>query len=704
MRKSGTTLDTSHLAAGKIPNSFRLLRNYTVISLASVIITSLLLGTWVRQISIDNLILSEERSNIALTQVLAHMVWPQFASFIEQADQLEAEEIRSHATTWELDQFINDQVMGLDVLKIKIYNLDGMTVFSSDFKQIGKSKRTHRSFMKSRNGQVISKLSFRDKIYAQNEFIQNRNVIASYVPIRTGKNNRINGVFEVYKDVTPIIGEINKTQTKVIAGVVTTLTVLFFVLYFVVRRADRIIQEQNEVQKKVTEQISHVAFYDSLTGLPNRVLFMERLEHAMQVATRSQTLAALMFIDLDRFKQVNDNLGHEAGDQLLRQVAGRLNGCIRSGDTVSRISGDEFTILLENLNNIETSTHVAQRIVNQLAQPFHLGQNEVFISCSIGMSVYPFCDDDAESLVKKADAAMYFSKQSGRNSYHYYSPDMLQHGSKRYELEKDLNIAIANSQFRVFFQPKVCLDDWVMHGMEALIRWEHPEHGMIPPDQFIPILEETGKIIQVGEWVLKESCQHARKWQDHGLPPLRVAVNVSAIQFHQPGFYESVHSVLKETGLDAQFLELELTESCLIDDINSNIEIMQALKKLGVKLTIDDFGTGYSSLNYLCKLPVDTLKIDRSFLRDIVSDRKKRSITTAIISFAHGLRLDVVAEGIETTQQLNFVTAMRCTSVQGYLLSRPLNQDDFDQLYRSGSDFGYLKNAEEAIPALPETG
>lgn len=682
---------------GKTTVSFRLLRYYTIISLASMIVTSFLLGSWVRQISVDNLIQSEERNNIALTQVLSHSVWPQFQSFLYSADQLSADEIRKHPKTESLDRFINEQVRDLHVLKIKIYNLDGLTIFSSDFKQIGNSKKSHPSFLDAKSGQVISKLSFRDKIYAKNEFIQNRNVIASYVPIKTG--DVIKGVFEVYKDVTPIIGEIDAIQERIVIRVVTTLAILFFVLYFVVRHADKIIQKHNQIQQNVTEKIRHVAFYDSLTGLPNRVLFMERLEHALLIASRSQKLYVLMFIDLDRFKQVNDNLGHEAGDQLLNQVAERLNKCVRSGDTVARMSGDEFTILLENLQHIEVATKIAQRIINELAQAFLLENNEVFVTCSIGLSVFPFDDDNAESLLKKADAAMYFSKSSGRNSYHYYTPDMIQHGSQRYELENDLKTAITDSQFRVFFQPKVSLDDWTMYGMEALIRWEHPDKGLISPDEFIPILEETGMIIQVGEWVLRESCRLSKKWQNEGLPALRVAVNVSALQFHQPGFLDMVNSVLDETGLDAKYLELELTESCLIEDFSRNIEVMQVLKTKGIMLTIDDFGTGYSSLSYLCKLPVDTLKIDRGFLRDMIGNRKKRSIVTAIISFAHGLRMDVVAEGIETEQQLAFVTAMNCTSVQGFLFSKALSQNEFHSLCQAGGSLKYQENNIDAVSA-----
>jgi diguanylate cyclase (GGDEF)-like protein len=679
MQNSDNSDRSVTIISGKETGSFRLLRYFTVISLASIVVTSLLLGGWVRQISVDNLIQSEERNNIVLTQVLANSVRPQFHQFIYNSSLLSIEDIRAHPKLKALDRII-----------IKIYNLDGLTIYSSDFKQIGESKKTHASFQKAISGEVVSKLSFRDKIYAQNELIQNINVISSYVPIRTALNNDIEGVFEVYKDVTPIIAEIDVIQTKIIAGVVGTLFTLFIVLYILVRHADKIIMQQSHAQQKITEQVRHVAFYDSLTGLPNRILFLERLEHALQVAVRGQKLVVLMFIDLDRFKQVNDNLGHEAGDQLLRQVASRFNGCIRVGDTVARISGDEFTIILENLLNIELATVIAQRVVNEMGQPFRLGDHEVFVTCSIGLSIYPFDDDHASSLVKKADTAMYYSKSHGRNSYHYYTPSMLRHGSKQFEIEKDLNNAIINSEFRVFFQPKVSLTDLSLNGMEALIRWQHPDKGLILPSEFIPVLEDTGMIIQVGEWILRESCRQTKQWQVEGFPPLRVAVNVSAIQFRQPDFFDIVTSILNETGLEAQYLELELTESCLIEDADEHINMMGALKKKGVMLTIDDFGTGYSSLSYLCKLPVDTLKIDRGFLRDMTMNREKRSVITAIISFAHGLRMDVVVEGVETLQQFIFVSAMRCTAVQGFLFSKPIPVDEFYSLLKSGGSFRHI--------------
>jgi len=679
-----------HLGVTNSPGSSKsvhLLRNFIIIMLISIILASILLAVSARQILVDSIIKSEERNNVAITQLLSNSVWPGFNEFLQAAGKLSGDDIRNHPDTNILNKYINLQVRGLNVVKIKIYNLDGLTVFSSDFSQIGNSKKEHPSFNKALKGQVISKLSFRDKIYAKKEFIQNRNIIASYIPIRIGENEKIDGVFEVYKDVTGIIEETNQTQIKIFASVFIILSILFVVLFYVIKNADKIIKAYNKSQEEATEHIRNIAFYDNLTGLPNRILFLDRLEHALQLASRNQKLVVLMFIDLDRFKQINDNLGHEAGDKLLTQVSERLLDCVRTGDTVSRISGDEFTILVESLHNIELATTIAQRVVRTIAQPFKLNNTEVFVTCSIGLSVYPFNDDDSDSLIKKADAAMFYSKSCGRNNFHYYTPDMLQHGSQRFELETELNTAIEKSQFSLSFQPKVNLSDLKMTGMEALLRWEHPERGFISPDTFIPILEETGLIQKVGEWILRESCRFTKQWLDDGNNPVCVAVNVSAIQFNQPNFLNTVDDILKETGLPSEYLELELTESCLMENVEENIAIMKALKEMGIKLAIDDFGTGYSSLSYICQLPVDILKIDRDFIRNMMEDSDKRSVVTAIISFAHGLRLHIVAEGIETLEQLTFVKAMRVTTGQGYLISKPVPANEFAEKYKSKTEF-----------------
>lgn len=669
---------------------FRLLRYFTILSLTSIVLTSLLLGSLFQYIAVQNLEHNEENHNIAIARLLSGSTWPEFQGFLKTASQLTADEIRKHPRTLELDQSLQQQVSGTSVLKIKIFSLDGYTVFSTDFSQIGSSKKGHTAYESAAKGRVVSKLSFRDKFYARSELIENLNVLSSYIPIRQQDDERIQGVFEVYQDVTSLVHEIKQTQYQIIFWVSGILALLFLVLFVVVRHADKIILRYNKEQKQQVDSMKHVAYHDGLTGLPNRNLFMDRLEHSMAQTERSDTLLALVFIDLDRFKQVNDNLGHDAGDQLLCQAAERMKKCIREMDTVSRLSGDEFTIILGNLNSVERIHQVSERIIHSLNAPFHLGGHDVIITCSMGVAIYPFWDDDPEDLIKKADAAMYYSKTHGRNAYNFFSADMLQKSGERFRFEIDLLHALEKDQYVLHFQPKVDINTWTMQSMEALLRWQHPDEGLVPPDKFIPILEETGMISKVGDWVLRQSCSINRKWQDAGLPPLKIAVNVSAQQFRQQDFSDTVRYALVDTGLEPRWLELELTESCIIEDIEESVEILGELRGLGVGISIDDFGTGYSSLSYLCKLPIDTLKIDQSFVFNLLEKPENKSIVTAIISFAHSLRLDVIAEGVETAQQLAFLTAMRCTAVQGYLLSKPLTQQEFEKLYREGADFTHI--------------
>lgn len=641
-----------------------------------------------RMVFFTSLIEAEERSNVVLTQLLGNYVLTSFSEFISESEDLSSDEMRANPKILILKNFVHEQINGLNVVKIKIYNLDGLTVFSTDLAQIGASKETHPSFVKAKNGDVVSKLSFRDKIYAKEELITNRNIITSYAPI--WKDNKVVSVFEVYKDVTDVVEHVSTMQIRIFFIVFSSSGILFLVLFFSIRRSDDEINKLNDAQVKATDEIRNIAFHDALTGLPNRILFVDRLEHAISLATRNENLVVLMFIDLDRFKQVNDNLGHEAGDELLKQISHRLLGLVRPCDTVSRISGDEFTVILEELNTVELATVVAKRINAEMATPFLLAGKQVFISCSIGISVYPFSDDDADSLVKKSDAAMFFSKSSGRNIYHYYSPDMQEHGSLRYELENELNVALDKSQFCILFQPKVNLTDWSLPGMEAKIRWNHPTKGIIEDEELLLLLEETGLIVKVGEWILDECCQHVKKWQDEGLPAVHVAVNISPIQLKHDGFVDTITSILENSRLEPQYLELEISERRLMDDEEYNVKIINALKDKGVHLTINEFGTGFLSLSHLSKLPIDTLKIDKSFIRDMMDDPRKRSITTAIISFAHSLKLNIIADGVDTKEQLMFVNAMRCSYAQGDLIGKYYSVDDFYEMYKSGTGFKAL--------------
>jgi diguanylate cyclase (GGDEF)-like protein/PAS domain S-box-containing protein len=437
-------------------------------------------------------------------------------------------------------------------------------------------------------------------------------------------------------------------------------------------------------RKQAEERIRHLAHYDELTELPNRTMFNHQLARSLAQARRHDKPLAVLFIDLDRFKNINDTLGHEAGDCVLKEVAERLRGCLRDSDTVGRLGGDEFVVLLEELPQPVYVATVAQKILAAVAKPFILDAQEFHLTASIGISTYPADSSDLHSLLKNADISMYRAKEQGKNNYQFYSAQMNVHTIERLALESSLRRAVERSEFQLHYQPKVDIRSGYIIGMEALVRWQQPGQGLIPPAQFIPLAEETGLIVPIGEWVLKTACARNKSWQEQGLPPLRIAVNLSGRQFAHETLLQDVTRVLNETGMDPVLLELEITESMAMHDPGYAVKLMTKLKAMGVHLSIDDFGTGYSSLGYLKRFPIDSVKIDRSFIRDLPGDSDDAAITQAIIAMAHGLKLRVVAEGVETGEQLSFLRAHGCDEMQGYYFSKPLPEHEFFLLAQNG--------------------
>ena len=446
-------------------------------------------------------------------------------------------------------------------------------------------------------------------------------------------------------------------------------------------------------RKQAEERIQMLAHFDQLTGLPNRTLFNDRINHAFSMAQRSKVPFSVLYIDLDHFKNINDTLGHSVGDELLINVANRLKSALRGEDTVSRMGGDEFIIMLPRVG----AAHVAEKLLKTIAQPYQIGQYELNITSSIGIAIYPDDGKDFESLFKCADIAMYRAKEDGRNNYQFFTQEMQLQSTRILLLENALRHALEYNQFQLHYQPQISLYDDRIIGAEALLRWQHPEFGVVSPSEFIPIAEASGQILQIGEWVLRSAVQQLKKWIDSGLAPMVIAVNLSVVQFRHAQLTEMVMQILEETGLPPQYLDLELTEGIAMDDPPRAIKVMDDLHEHGIRMSIDDFGTGYSSLTYLKRFQIDKLKIDQSFVRDIANDPEDRAIVTAIISMANNLGMQTIAEGVETSEQLAFLRLQGCNAVQGYYYSKPLPADQLEAYVRFGEKFDGPPNSGDTL-------
>jgi diguanylate cyclase (GGDEF)-like protein/PAS domain S-box-containing protein len=432
--------------------------------------------------------------------------------------------------------------------------------------------------------------------------------------------------------------------------------------------------------RQAKEKLNHLAYHDALTDLPNQVLFKDRLKQAIALSRRNDQMQAVLMLNLDRFKTINDSLGYTAGDRLLQSVAQRLSSCVRESDTVARFGGDEFAVLLTQIPRAQDAANVASAIKSALDQAFLFEDQEIFVSSSIGISLYPHDGRDTSGLLKNASAALDRAKSLGGNVYQFYTAGGTTRALKQLVLESNLRPGLERAEFFVQYQPQVDIRGFHLVGMEALVRWQHPSLGLLYPSEFVPLAEESGLIIALGEWVMRTACAQSKAWQDAGLTPLRLSVNFSARQFQQATFMADVANILKETNLDPRWLELELTESSIMKDPEEAIEKLHELKLMGIKVAIDDFGTGYSSLNYLKRFPIDTLKIDKTFVSDVCKDPHDTAIVRAIINLGHALDLTVIAEGVETKEQLQYLSALECDVVQGFLFSKALYAKAFEEL------------------------
>jgi diguanylate cyclase (GGDEF)-like protein len=442
---------------------------------------------------------------------------------------------------------------------------------------------------------------------------------------------------------------------------------------------------QEEVKERVRseEQIQYLAYHDGLTSLPNRSLFSKLLNHGISQAHRRKKELAVLFIDLDRFKNINDTLGHDAGDTLLKEIGQRLKQCLRDSDTVARLGGDEFVVLLEELDDQKHVSVVAHKIQTSLVMPFATLGQEFHVTASIGISTYPTDGEDEQTLMKNADIAMYRAKEEGKNNFQFYSKELNEHSLERLTMESNLRRALERNEFRLHYQPKIDLRSGQITGVEALLRWQHPDLGMVAPAQFITMAEETGLIVPIGKWVLQTACRQNKAWQDQGLPRLSMAVNLSARQFSDENLLQDITSIVKESEMDPTLLELEITESMLMLNVEKAIRTLDALNEMGIRLAIDDFGTGYSSLSTLKRFPINSIKVDRSFIRDLPGGADDQSITEAIIAMGRTLSMTVIAEGVETKEQADYLRAQSCDEYQGFYFKKAMPADELAMLLQT---------------------
>ncbi|MFN2491925.1 MAG: putative bifunctional diguanylate cyclase/phosphodiesterase [Pyrinomonadaceae bacterium] len=452
---------------------------------------------------------------------------------------------------------------------------------------------------------------------------------------------------------------------------------------FLLREQRRYANQLEELIWQRTAEVNQLAYYDRLTELPNRTLFEDRLTQGIGAALRAEQPLGLLFISIDQLQKVNDTLGHVTGDKLFGEAAARIKGCLAETDTVARFGSEEFGILLTNIAQTTDVLQSISAIRNALKPIFNLDGDELFATASVGISLFPMDGSDCHSLMKNAGVALYRARRSGGNNYQFYTADMHPIAAKHLALETRLRHAIENEELLLHYQPCVIVDSLQISGMEALLRWQHPQMGLVPPADFIPLAEEIGLILPIGDWVLREGCRQNREWQDKGFSPMRISVNISARQLQDPDLAETVVQILDETALAPEYLELELTESSIMSNPQLAIDVLTRLKKMGVRVSIDDFGTGFSSLSHLKQLPIDALKIDQSFVHDMTTAPDDAALVMAIITLAHNLKLQVVAEGVETEEQLRFLQLLRCDEMQGFVFSKPLSVDPLERLLAS---------------------
>lgn len=686
---------------------FNLSRYFSTLSFILIVLAAGLLGLLYRHISIQQMTALAEDRNVAMAQIFENALGPDLSALIGNSAGRDAELLRSAVTTQALRAKTVALMHGTAVIKVKVYNRLGITVFSTEMSQIGESKLGNAGFKGAIGGVVSSELTHRDSIDSFEGVRSEVDVLSSYIPI-SGEGKAVDGVFELYQDVSPFMAALHRALSWITAGLISVLAALYLMQFLLVRRAQGILREQEgkikaardtlEIQvaarteelKRANQQLvgevserrqaesrlNYLAYHDPLTGLSNRRRFIQRMEESLIEAGKRQQRLAVLFIDLDQFKQVNDSLGHTVGDELLISVAARLSEHVRLIDMLSRLGGDEFICLMEAAGNDHEVANLAEEIVAAFDEPFRIGEHELFLSASVGISLFPADGLTVVDLMRNADSAMYRAKAIGRGRYHFYTPEMTSAAQEKIRMENLLRRALENGELAVHLQPQVDAESGKLVGAEALVRWFSPELGTVPPARFIPLAEESGIIIKLGHWVLRESCRQVMQWRLSGFDLPQLSVNLSVKQLERPEFIDTLDDILCETGIDPASLKLEITESVVMA-VGNAFNLLDRLRNMGITLSLDDFGTGYSSLSYLKMLPVQQLKIDQSFVFGIGINQGDEAIIRSVMALAESLGFEVVAEGVESEAQAAFLRALGCQKLQGFLHGRAVAPAEF---------------------------
>lgn len=676
---------------------FNLSRYFSTLSLILIGLAAGLLGATYREVSVRQMTLLAEDRNVAMARVIENSLGAPLTGLMAASVGIDASMLEASDESQEMQTRLAALMGGTGVARVTIYNRLGVTIFSTDVGQIGQSRLDSPGFRSALAGTVTSALGHHDSMETLGGIRSNIDLLASYVPI-SSEGKAVDGVFELSQDVTAFMKPFRQALWLITAVAIAVFALLFFAQLLVVRRAQGILHDQAEriesarstlevqvdarteelrhsnrqlegeiVERRQAEsKLNYLAYHDPLTGLANRRYFIERLEASLGDAARKDHRVAVLFIDLDQFKQVNDSLGHVVGDELLVLVAAALTEHVRLIDLLARLGGDEFICVMEAVRSDDEVELVAREVIEAFDLPFHLGEHELFLSASVGISLFP--DDGASvgELLRNADSAMYRAKALGRGHYHFYTPEMTRDAQQRIQVEMLLRRALGNGELSVHLQPQVDSANGRLVGAEALVRWDSPELGSVPPGRFIPLAEDSGLIVALGTWVLREACRQVMQWQAGGFELPQVSVNLSVKQLERPEFADTLLEILDETGIEPSRLKLEITESVVMA-VDDAFSLLDRLRKIGIGLALDDFGTGYSSLSYLKMLPVQQLKIDRSFVTGIGSNPEDEAIIRSVMALARSLDFEVVAEGVETAGQAEFLKASGCHQFQGFL-------------------------------------